>query len=112
MAELNYTTRSMRRRRGTDMWEISLSHKNPLTGEVVRTYHTVEAKTQRQAERKRDELILDLERKGGAIATGVTVTEFMDVFLDYKEVSGHHRALHRARLLRRGQADRALHRRR
>lgn len=88
MADLNYTTRNMRRRRGTDMWEISLSHRNPLTGEVVRTYHTVEAKTQRQAERKRDELILDLERKGGAIATGTTVSEFMQAFLDYKEGSG------------------------
>ncbi|MGI6535115.1 MAG: tyrosine-type recombinase/integrase [Eggerthellaceae bacterium] len=88
MAELNYTTRSMRRRRGTDMWEVTLSHKNPLTGEVERTYHTVEGKTQRQAERKRDELILDLERKGGALATGMTVREFMAAFLDYKEASG------------------------
>lgn len=88
MADLNYTARSMRRRRGTDMWEISLSHKNPLTGETVRTYHTVEAKTERQAEKKRDALILELERKGGALATGMTVREFMERFLDYKEESG------------------------
>ena len=44
MAELNYTTRSIRRRRNTDMWEISLSHTNPITGKQIRTYHTVEAK--------------------------------------------------------------------
>lgn len=88
MAELNYKTRSMRRRRDTNMWEISLSHKNPLTGETVRTYHTVEARTEKQAEKKRDELILDLERKGGALASGVTVREFMDRFVDYKEESG------------------------
>ena len=37
MAELNYTARSIRRHGAKDMWEISLSHKNPLTGEVVRT---------------------------------------------------------------------------
>ena len=88
MAELSYTTRSIRKRGAKDTWEITLSHKNPLTGETVRTYHKVEAKTRRQAERKRDELILDLERKGGALATGVTVREFMDRFLDYKEESG------------------------
>ncbi len=86
--ELNYTTRSMRRRRGTDMWEVSLSHTNPLTGEVVRSYHTVEGKTEKQAAKRRDELILDLERKGGTLATGMTVREFMESFVDYKEQSG------------------------
>jgi hypothetical protein len=56
MTETNYTTRSMRRRRGTDKWEVTLSHTNPVTGETVRTYHAIGAKTQRQAERKRDAL--------------------------------------------------------
>ena len=88
MAELNYTTRSIRRHGAKDMWEVTLSHKNPITGEVVRTYHKVEAKTKKQAERKRDELILDLERKGGALASGVTVREFLERFVDYKEESG------------------------
>jgi len=88
MAELNYTTRGIRRRRDTDKWEITLSHRNPITGEVVRTFHTVEAKTLKQAEKKRDALILDLERKGGALATGVSVREFLDRFVDYKEESG------------------------
>ena len=54
MAELNYTTRSIRQRGAKDTWEITLSHRNPLTGETVRTYHTVQARTRRQAERKRD----------------------------------------------------------
>ena len=88
MAELNYTTRSIRRHGAKDMWEITLSHRNPLTGEVIRTYHKVEAKTRKQAEKKRDALILELERKGGALVSGVTVREFMDRFLDYKEESG------------------------
>lgn len=35
---LNYTTRSMRRRRNTDQRECSLSHNDPVTGEVVRSY--------------------------------------------------------------------------
>ena len=66
MAELKYTTRSIRQRGAKEMWGITLSHKNPITGETVRTYHKVEAKTRKQAEKKRDKLILDLKRKGGA----------------------------------------------
>ena len=88
MAELTYTTRGVRQRGQKDSWEITLSHKDPITGEVVRTYHTVEAMTRRQALGKRDELVLELERKGGALDTGMTVREFMDRFLDYKEKSG------------------------
>lgn len=88
MTELNYTPRSIRRHGAKDMWEVTLSHKNPITGEVVRTYHKIEAKTKKQAEKKRDALILDLERKGGALATGVTVREFLERFVDYKEESG------------------------
>ena len=61
---MQYTSRGMRRRRNTDKWEITLSHKDPITGEQVRSFHTIEAKTEKQAERKRDELILELERKG------------------------------------------------
>lgn len=88
MADLNYTTRGIRRRRNTDKWEITLSHRNPITGEQIQTLLTVEAKTLKQAEKKRDALILDLERKGGALATGVTVREFLDRFVDYKKDSG------------------------
>ena len=88
MAELTYTTRGVRQRGQKDSWEITFSHKDPITGEAVRTYHTVEAKTRRQALRKRDELVLELEHKGGALATGMTMREFMDRFLDYKEKSG------------------------
>ena len=44
MAELKYTTRSIRQRGAKEMWGITLSHKNPITGETVRTYHKVEAK--------------------------------------------------------------------
>ncbi len=88
MAELRYTTRSMRRRRRTDKWEVTLSHTNPMAGETVRTFHTIEAKTEKQAKRKRDELILDLERRGGALASSLTLAEFMERFVDYKEESG------------------------
>ena len=78
----------MRRRRGTDKWEVTLSHTNPMTGETVRTFHTIEAKTERQAKRRRDELILDLERRGGALASSLTLAEFMERFVDYKQESG------------------------
>lgn len=44
--DTRYTSRSLRRRRNTDQWECSLSHTDPVTGEVVRTYHTLVAKTQ------------------------------------------------------------------
>ena len=85
--ELKYTSRLLRRRRNTDQWECSLSHTDPLTGETVRTYHTLVAKTQRQAERARDALIVDLELRGGAVGGGVTVHDFMGAFLSYKEKS-------------------------
>ena len=81
--ELRYTSRSLRRRRNTDQWECSLSHTDPLTGETVRTYHTLVAKTQRQAERARDALIVDLELRGDAVGGGVTVRDFMGAFLSY-----------------------------
>ena len=44
MTETNYTTRCMRRRRGTDKWEVTLSHTNPITGETVRPYHSMRSK--------------------------------------------------------------------
>ena len=56
--DTRYTSRSLRRRRNTDQWECSLSNTGPVTGEVVRTYHTLVAKTQRQEERARDALIV------------------------------------------------------
>ncbi len=88
MSEVRYTSRGMRRRRGTVKWEVTLSHANPMTGETVRTFHTIEAKTERQAKRRRDELILDLERRGGALASSLTLAEFMERFVDYKQESG------------------------
>lgn len=82
---MRYTSRGLRRRRNTDKWEVTLTHRDPVTGEQVSTYHTVEAKTEKQALRKRDELILELERKGGAAGSKATIEEFMAAFLDYKE---------------------------
>ena len=73
MQNLTYTSRGLRRRRNSDRWEAVLSHTDPVTGEVVRTFHTVEGKTRRQAERARDALILDLERKGGAVDSSMSV---------------------------------------
>lgn len=85
---MRYTSRGLRRRKDTDQWECTLSHADPLTGKSVRTYHTVVGKTKRQAERARDELILELELKGGAIGSGVTVREFMGSYLDIREKDG------------------------
>lgn len=73
MQNLTYTSRGLRRRRNSDRWEAVLSHTDPVTGEVVRTFHTVEGKTRRQAERARDALILDLERKEGAVGSSMSV---------------------------------------
>ena len=73
MTEMHYAPRSLRKRGEGDSWEATLAHTNPLTGETVRTYHTIEARTRRQAEKRRDELILDLERKGGALASSLTL---------------------------------------
>lgn len=86
MQQLTYTSRSLRRHGNS--WEVALSHKDPATGKTVRTYHTLEADTQRQAERARDAFILDLKRRGGTVASGVTLREFFDAFLRYKEGSG------------------------
>ena len=58
--DTRYASGSLRRRRNAGQWECSLSHTDPVTGEVVRTYHTLVAKTQRQAERARDALIVEL----------------------------------------------------
>ena len=88
MQSLTYTSRGLRRRRNSDRWEAVLSHADPVTGEVVRTFHTVEGKTRRQAERARDALILELERKGGAVGSSMSVREFMEQLLAYKEGSG------------------------
>lgn len=79
---MKYTSRGMKRRRDTGKWEVTLSHKDSITGEQVRSFYTIEAKTEKQAQRKWDELILELERKGGAAGSSMTVRDFMSMFLD------------------------------
>lgn len=85
--DTRYTSRSLRRRRNTDQWECSLSHTNPVTREVVRAYHTLVAKTQRQAERARDALIVELEL-WRASSSNVSLRDFMASFILHKEDSG------------------------
>ena len=82
---MRYTSRGLKRRRGTDKWDVTLSHRDPLSGDLVSTYHTVEGSTRKKAERARDELILDLERKGDAFGSKITLKDFLDKFIDYKE---------------------------
>ena len=82
---VEYASRGLRRRGDSDKWQVVLSHKDPLTGETVPSYHTVEAKTQRKAEKARDELILDLERRGAAYTSRLTLVEFLERFIQYKE---------------------------
>ena len=82
---MKYTSRGLRRRGDSNKWQVTLSHKDPLTGESVPSYHTIEAKTEKQAQRKRDELILDLERNGAAYSSRKTLKEFLDQFIQYKE---------------------------
>lgn len=64
-----YTSRGLRRRNNTDKWEVTLSHVDPVTGETVRTFHTVDAKTKKGTEKARDALIFRLESDGGAIGS-------------------------------------------
>ncbi|MBR0404301.1 MAG: site-specific integrase [Eggerthellaceae bacterium] len=84
---MEYTSRGLKRRRNTDKWEVTLSHRDPLTGEQVSSYHTVEAKTRKGAERARKELIRELERKGAACTSKMTLAEFLDEFIEYKQES-------------------------
>ena len=75
---MEYTSRGLKRRGDTDKWEVTLSHRDPLTGEQVRSFHTVEAKTQKRAEKARDELIRRLEKEGAACTSKATLKEFLD----------------------------------
>ena len=84
---MKYTSRGLRRREGTDRWEVILSHKDPVTREVIPTYHTVTARTKKQAERKRNELILELERRGTALSSKMTVRDYLSEFVAYKRGS-------------------------
>ena len=76
-----YTSRGLRRRGNTNKWHVTLSHRDPLTGELVPSYHAVEARTEKQAAKKRDEPILDLERKGSAYTSRLTLAEFLEKFI-------------------------------
>lgn len=58
--DTRYTSRSLRHRRNTDRWECSLSHTDPVTGEMSCTYHTITGKT-RKVERLLD-LLDEMER--------------------------------------------------
>ena len=84
---MKYTSRGLKRRGNSDKWHVTLSHRDPLTGELVPSYHTVTAKTEKQAMKRRDELILELERKGGALTSKLTLAEFLDKFIQYKQDS-------------------------
>lgn len=88
MQGLRYTSRGLRRRNNTDKREVTLSHVDPVTGETARTFRTVGARTKKGAEKARDALIFRLESDGGAVGSSMTVREFMEQFLRYKEASG------------------------
>ena len=85
---MEYTSRGLKRRRGSDKWEVTLSHRDPISGEQVSSYHTVEGKTRKRAEKARDELIARLEKEGSACTSKATLKEFLDEFIKYKEDSG------------------------
>ena len=82
---MRYTSRGLKRRRGTDKWDVTLSHRDPLSGELVSTYHSVEATTLKKAEKARDELILRLEANGDAYDSKMTLSDFLESFIKYKE---------------------------
>lgn len=80
-----YTSRGLKPSRTEGKWDVTLSHKDPVTGELVSSYHTVEAKTRKRAEKERDELIRKLEQKGAAYTSKTTLQEFLDQFISDKE---------------------------
>lgn len=82
---MKYRSKGLRRRRDTDKWELRLVHDDPLTGEEVLSYHTVEGKNRKQAENARDQLIVDLEMQGYAVSSDITVRKYLVDFLAYKE---------------------------
>lgn len=82
---MRYRSKGLRRRRDTDKWELRLVHDDPLTGEEVLTYHTVDGKTRKQAEVARDQLIVDLEMQGYAVSSDITVRRYLADYLSYKE---------------------------
>ncbi len=84
---MEYKPKSLRRRRETNKWECVLVHKDPFTGEEVSTYHTLEAKTRKQAEQARCDLIVKMELEGSSVSSDVTVSQFMAHFLEYKIAS-------------------------
>ncbi|KXB62970.1 hypothetical protein HMPREF1868_00981 [Olsenella sp. DNF00959] len=57
--EDRWSTRAggLRRRGDTDQWEVTLSRRNPITGEPERLYCIARGRTRRAAEKARDELI-------------------------------------------------------
>lgn len=65
---MKYTSRGLRQQGAKDQWEATLSHTDPSTGETVRSYHTIVAKTRKQAEKRRDQLIVDLDAKVAAVS--------------------------------------------
>lgn len=77
-------SKSLRRRRNTNKWECVLEHTNPTTNATETTYHTVEGKTRNQAEQARNELIVKLELEGFCASSDMTVSQFMQTFLEYK----------------------------
>lgn len=50
---VEYASRGLRRRGDSDKWQVVLSHKDPLTGETVPSYHTVEAYAEVDPDAKR-----------------------------------------------------------
>ena len=84
---MKYKPKSLRRRRNTDKWECVLSHTDPITGDDVSTYHTIVAKTRKQAEQIRCDLIVQMELEGSSVSTDITVSQFMDYYLKYKSAS-------------------------
>ena len=77
---MEYTSRGLKRRRNTDKWEVTLSHRDSLSGEQVPSYHTVEAKTRKGAERARNELIRKLERQGSACTSKTALGKVDEAF--------------------------------
>ncbi len=72
---MRYSSRGLRRRGDTDKWEVTLSHRDPLSGEIVRSFHTVKARTEKQAQKT------GVNESGKFSAEGVPITKHGSPYL-------------------------------
>lgn len=81
---IEYSDRGLRRRRGTDKWEVTFSTYDTKTGETGNSYHTVEGSTETKAKKNRD-ILRDQLNQDEAPHPDNTVSQFLDIHIRKKK---------------------------